>query len=203
MYLQFQRQQSHLATRAFFIFVSLLLPFSSQADDSYALTLYLGKYSDDKLGHVLLSKPVDFYDSYLATVALSKAYQLQNPSHQWEIEAQLAKHYRSQDHLEFNLLAIYRWNRFPWNNHLRTTFAIGDGLSYASEIPKLEASSPSNVGATRLLNYIMVEMSVAPPFTEDWALVTRVHHRSGVYGLFNDVEGGSNVVAAGIKILFD
>ena len=202
MHPQYQRQKTYVSIFALPVFVLLLSPPPCLADDAYALTLYLGKYSDDRLGDVLLSKPVDFYDSYLATIALSKVFKLQNPSHQWEVEAQLAKHYRSQDHLEFNLLATYRWNRFPWNDYLPTTLAIGDGLSYASEIPELEASSPTNVGATRLLNYIMVEMSVAPPFAEDWALIARVHHRSGVYGLFNDVEGGSNVVAAGIKFHF-
>ena len=180
----------------------LLVPGICLASDHY-LTLYKGKYSDDRLGDVLLSKPVDYYDSYLTTIAISKPLPLKSLSHQWEVEAQLAKHYRSQDHWEVNLLAIYRWQQFPWHNYLKTSLAIGDGLSYASETPALEASSPSNIGATRLLNYIMVEMTAAPPTVDNWALVVRVHHRSGVYGLFNDVEGGSNVIAAGIKIGFE
>jgi hypothetical protein len=168
----------------------------------HALTIYKGKYSDNRLGDILLSKPADLMDSYLPVIAVSRAFPFDSKSHQWELEAQVGKHFRKQDHFEFNLLAIYRWKRFPWNRYLQTTAAIGDDLSYATEIPSLEASSTTNVGATRLLNYIMVETTFALPKVKNWQLVVRVHHRSGVYGMFNDVEGGSNVMAAGIKFLF-
>ena len=142
-------------------------------------------------------------DSYLAVIAWSKAFQFQSTKHQWELEAQLGKHYRGQSHLELNLVAIYRWQKTPWDNILKTSFAIGDGLSYASEVPPLEAASHTNTGAARLLNYIMVEMTAAPPQAKDWAMVVRVHHRSGVDGLFNDVKGGSNVIAIGLKFRYD
>ncbi len=180
----------------------LLLPGTCLANDLY-LTLYNGKYTDNRLGDVLLSKPVDQMDSYLAVIAWSKAFQFKTPKHQWELEAQLGKHYRGQDHLELNLLAIYRWQKTPWQHILKTSFAIGDGLSYASKVPPLEAASHTNVGATRLLNHIMLEMTAAPPQAKDWAIVARVHHRSGVYGLFNDVKGGSNVIAVGLKFRYD
>jgi len=179
-----------------------VLPGACLANEHY-LTLYNGKYTDDRLGDVLLSKPVDQLNSYLAVIAWSKTLPFKSPKHQWELEAQLGKHYRGQNHSELNLVAIYRWQKTPWNNILKTSFAIGDGLSYASEIPALEAASTTNVGATRLLNYIMLEMTAAPPQARDWAIVARVHHRSGVYGLFNDVEGGSNVVAIGLKFRYD
>lgn len=184
------------------LIILMLLP-GRASSGNYALTLYGGKYSDDRLGHVLLSKPVEFVDSYVAVAALSRIFTLQSRSHQWELEGQLGKHYDGQDHWEFNILALYRWQRFPWNDYLKTSAAIGDGFSYASETPPLEAQSTTNEGATRLLNYILVEFTFAPPQVDNWALVVRVHHRSGVYGLFNDVEGGSNVLAAGVKIKFD
>ena len=168
----------------------------------YALTLYVGKYCDDRLGDILLSKPIEFVDSWLAVAAVSRAFRMKSPDHQFELEGQLGKHFRGQTHWEANIVAIYRWQRFPWQDKLRTSLAVGDGLSYASEIPPLEASSPTNVGAARLLNYVLVEATVAPPQITDWSLVVRVHHRSGVYGLFNGVEGGSNVIAAGIKFYY-
>ncbi|ALP51943.1 hypothetical protein Tel_01650 [Candidatus Tenderia electrophaga] len=166
------------------------------------MALYVGKYSDDRLGDVLVSKPIDYLDSYMVTVALGRAFAFASPSHQWEWEAQLVKHFSRQHHWELNALVIYRWQRFPWHRVLRTTLALGDGLSYASEVPPLEAASHTNEGATRLLNYILVEMTAAPPQVTDWSLVVRVHHRSGVYGLFDDVEGGSNVIGVGIKFHF-
>ena len=183
------------------LLLTLFLPAAANAQQT-ALTLYLGKYSDERLGDILLSKSVDFFDSWLATAAWSYAYPLESPRHQWEFETQLAKHYRGQHHWEVNALVIYRWQYFPWNDKLRTTVAIGDGLSYATETPPLEEASKTNVGATRLLNYILVETTFAPPEVLDWSLVVRVHHRSGVFGLFDDVKGGSNVIAAGIKFYY-
>ncbi len=176
----------------------IVMPLRAVAGD-HALTLYAGKYSDDRLGAVLVSKPIAFEDAWFAAAALSRAFAFRSPAHQWEIEGQAGKHFRGQTHWEINVLAIYRWQRFPWQHLLRTTIAIGDGLSYATRVPLLEEASDTNVGATKLLNYVLVEFTFAPPQVTDWSLVVRVHHRSGVYGLFNDVEGGSNVIAAGIK----
>ena len=180
----------------------VLLPGACLANDRY-LTIYNGVYTDDRLGDVLLSKPVKQIHSNLAVIAWGKAYAFESPNHQWELEAQIGKHYRDQSHLEFNLLAIYRWQKTPWDNILKTSFGIGDGLSYASEVPPLEAASHTNTGAARLLNYILFEMTAAPPQAKDWAMVVRVHHRSGIDGLFNDVKGGSNVIAIGLKFRYD
>lgn len=170
----------------------------AQAND-YALTIYTGKYSDDRLTQAMLSKPLDYMDSWIGVAALSQAFAFENPAHQWEIEGQVGKHWREQTHWEFNLLALYRWQRFPWSDRFDTSIAVGEGLSYATEVPPLEEASPTNVGATRLLNYIVIELTFAPPQAKNWSLVYRIHHRSGVYGIFNNVEGGSNVIAGGIK----
>lgn len=196
-YRYYDEVERSLAALAF-----LVLSGACLAGDD-AITLYNGKYTDNRLGDVLLSKPVDQLDSYLAVIAWSRAFAFKSPKHQWELEAQLGKHYRGQTHAEFNLLAIYRWQQTPWQHLLTTSFAIGDGLSYATKVPPLEAASHTNVGATRLLNYIMLEMTVAPPQVKNWSIIARIHHRSGVYGLFNDVKGGSNVVAIGLKFHID
>lgn len=196
------RKLVRLRGRASLLPLLLWLSLAHAANAADYLTLYLGKYSDDRLGDVLLSKPVAYMDSYLGVAAWSRAFAFDSPAHRWEVEAQAGKHLRTQHHWEFNLLALYRWQRFPWRNTLQTSVAIGDGLSYATTTPPLEAASTTNVGATRLLNYILVETTFAPPAVTGWSLVVRVHHRSGVYGLFDDVEGGSNVLAAGIKLRY-
>lgn len=183
------------------IALSLSIVNLASASDQY-LTFYSGRYTDDKLGHVLVNKPITFERSALAVAALSRVYPFESDKHQWELEGQIGKHYRAQTHWEFNALAIYRWNRFPWDHFLKTTVAIGDGVSLATEVPPLEASSPSNEGARRLMNYILVETTFAPPGASSWSLVARVHHRSGVYGLFGDVRGGSNIIAVGIKMKY-
>lgn len=173
----------------------------SLATDDY-LTVYAGKYTDDRLGKILLSKPFSYEDSYIGVVALARAFPLASPRHRWEVEGQLGKHFQGQDNWEFNVLAIYRWQQFPWNRLLRTSVAVGDGLSYASDVPQIESASHTNTGARRMLNYILVEAEFAPPQVRDWSLVTRIHHRSGVYGTFGDVRGGSNLICAGVKMKF-
>jgi len=49
----------------------------------------------------------------------------------------------------------------------------------------------------------MVEMAAASPNVNDWSIVASIHHRSGVYGSFNNVEGGSNVVAIDLMLCYD
>ena len=91
---------------------------------------------------------------------------------------------------------IGRWVTFPWNAYLNTTLAIGEGISDATEVPKLEQED----GASQWLNYLLFEVTFALPKYPEWAIVGRIHHRSGFFGAL--APNGSNVVAAGIKYRF-
>ncbi len=186
------------------LLIIIVLLFTSSlcvASERY-LTVYGGKYSDDNLGELLANEPIEFENSTFAGLAVAKRISEFHPSYQWEVEGQIGKHFHDQIHWEFNIAAIVRWKRFPWNHYLRTSVAIGDGLSYATEVPPLELKSHTNTGATRLLNYLVIEMTVSPPQVQNWSIVGRIHHRSGVFGLFNNVRGGSNVLALGIKFAY-
>ena len=168
-----------------------------------ALTLYGGRYVDSSLPEeILLFKPLEERDSHLLAAALSHVFARPAETNQWEVEGQVAKHTGEQDHWEFNLLALWRWKAFPWNEHLRTTLAIGDGLSLVSEVPAIEEESHPDTGSRRLLNYLLIEATFAPPSAKNWAFVFRIHHRSGIMGLFGGVDGGSNVLTGGLKFLF-
>jgi hypothetical protein len=117
-----------------------------------------------------------------------------------EAEAQAVKHFAKQTHWEFDVSLALRWLPFPWDDVLDTSFAIGDGISYATRIPEIEAER--NDKTARLLNYLMVELAFAPPSQPNWSVFLRVHHRSGVHGLFNGVSGGSNFLALGVRYGF-
>jgi hypothetical protein len=95
---------------------------------------------------------------------------------------------------------VFRWQPFPWDRYLDTSFAIGEGLSYATDDPEIETEKHDRT--SRVLNYLMLELAVAVPQQPRWTLFGRVHHRSGVFGLFDGVTGGSNVVGAGIRYTF-
>lgn len=102
---------------------------------------------------------------------------------------------------EFNPYANARWANFPWNKYVNTSFAIGEGISYATSIPSLEGKSSKNT--KRLLNYLLLEATFAPPSYPRLQLVARVHHRSGCFGLYHAGNTGSNTIGLGLRYLFD
>jgi hypothetical protein len=68
-----------------------------------------------------------------------------------------------------------------------------------SEVPVLEKHDPENSNAATLLHYLVMEAAVGLP-NSNWSLVGRVHHRSGIFGLFS--HSGSNVLAIGVRYRF-
>ena len=93
---------------------------------------------------------------------------------------------------------IGRWHYFPWNKYVDTSFAVGDGLSYYTDVSEVEKEDDED--AQRVLNYLMFELALGLPEYPRWDLVFRIHHRSSVFGLVG--AGGSNFVCGGIKFAF-
>jgi len=169
-----------------------------------AVTAYVGAFSDHSLpDEILLAKPLTTEESYMGAVAYSEPFiEVPGAGARWEWEVQGVKHWGIQDHYELNALLVMRLMRLPWNHVVRTSFAFGEGLSWASEVPEIEESSRENDGATQLLNYLLLEATFGAPAWENLDFVFRIHHRSGIFGLFDDVNGGSNVLAVGLKYRF-
>lgn len=169
-----------------------------------ALTGYVGRYTDASLpDEIAVGQPIHWESSELLALAYSQRFhQFADSGGQWEWEAQVAKHNGAQSHLEFNGLVVLRWQRFPWERHLRTSVAIGEGVSWASEVPPLEEALHPDGDASQLLNYLLLELGLGLPKVPDWDLVFRIHHRSGIFGTFDGVDGGSNVIATGLKWRF-
>lgn len=104
---------------------------------------------------------------------------------------------------QFNPMLIFRWLNFPWNNTLRTTLAIGEGVSYSSRIPSREIRDTKKAeSAAKFLNFLMFEASFALPKYPNSELVYRIHHRSGVFGLYTKGITGSTAVAIGFRKRF-
>ncbi len=102
---------------------------------------------------------------------------------------------------EFDPYLAFRWANLPWNHYVNTSFAIGEGISYDTSVSALEKRSNQNT--KRLLNYLMLEASFAPPSYPQLQIVARIHHRSGAYGLYHAGNTGSNDLGLGIRYLFD
>ena len=101
---------------------------------------------------------------------------------------------------EFNAYATWRWLDLPWNRVVATTLAIGYGLSYATEIPRLEYLTARKGEPQKLMNFLMIEATLALPSVSRAQFVTRIHHRSGTFGLMGPERIGSNAVAFGLRL---
>jgi hypothetical protein len=167
------------------------------------LTVYYAHVSEDRFNEIIRSlNPERTRDSRLLALALAQELGRSWEHLVWEAEGQLVRHFGIQQHYEINALAIARWTRFPWDRWLNTSFAFGEGLSYATSTPELEPRRGSDRDTARLLNYLLAEWEFAPPRSDRVAMVLRVHHRSGVFGLFDGVHGGSNFVGVGVRYRF-
>lgn len=140
------------------------------------------------------------FESYLAGVALARTVGRHGEWARWEAEVQAVKHMGMQTHLEGVGLVLLRWRAFPWNSYLSTTAAVGDGLSYCTREPEVEIRRQGR--STRLLNYLLFEITLALPGEERWSLSLRQHHRSGIFGIFDGMHGGSDFWVAGVRRAF-
>lgn len=165
----------------------------------WALTAYYGVLTDDTLSDVF-TFDADYDSNYrFLTFALSKRMKSIDPGIDIEAEGQIANHIEGQDHIEFNGLIVARWQRFPWDRHVDTSVAVGAGLSYATERPPYEIEKKDG-DTRRLLGYLMFELTFGLNAIPRWDVVTRIHHRSGAWGVFGDgVRGASNAITLGIK----
>lgn len=166
----------------------------------YALSIYGGVMTDNSIDDFSdRFWGLDFEDSYLVALALARRFGTYKELVSFEVEGQVVKHFQEQDHWEFNALITARWEVFPWDRYLDTSFALGTGPSYATGIPEIEVERS---GASEHVQvYMLVEFEFVLPSLPNAAFITRIHHRSNAFGLVAD-EGTSNVLALGLKFKF-
>ncbi len=171
-----------------------------------SVTLYGGQLDSADLGQFFYSG--QFEPSSLVALAISREFARWSRYLAFEVDGEGAKHFsQSNERLyessawEFDAALVCRWLYFPWNRYVVTTFAVGEGLSYATGKLLFEPTNPQL--AQNLLDYMLFELTLALPQFQHWSIVTRIHHRSGVFGLFpGDVHQGSNYMCTGIKYTF-
>jgi len=111
-----------------------------------------------------------------------------------EFDTSIYKHYLNQLNWEISAAILLRYQILKD----KLSFAVGEGLSYASDLPRLERIRHTH--ENRLLNLVIIEL--AYDLDPSHAVALRWHHRSGVWGLFNGVSGGSNSVQLGFRLKF-
>ncbi len=179
---------------------------ADQTRKKWALTLFSGIYTDRTFGQATFNIPGRFENKYMHSLALSREMGRFREHFSWELEGMFAKHHGRnktgrQDYEEFVLAALVRYHSFPWDHLVDTTLAVGEGLSGTTETPRRELQREEGK-SQNILNYLAVELEFTLPAYPDTSLVYRVHHRSGVFGLFGGVKGASDFYLLGIRHRF-
>ncbi len=172
---------------------------ANEPPEPWTLTGLVGQYDDSRFVDILALDGGDVRASYLGALILARDLGTWPGPVAWEGELQAVRHWGRQSLWESNVAVTVRWNHFPWDDWIDTSAAFGQGVSFASHRPPLEQE---NDGETRrMLHYMHAELAFRPPGNQRLSLVARVHHRSGVFGVYG-VSGGSNFLTTGLRYRF-
>jgi hypothetical protein len=173
---------------------------AAEISKTHTFSFYTGRISSEATWHDVLLKPYssNYTDSYLATVAYTRAYQQHlDGALRLEYEINATYNFGEQDHWELNVAPItLRWQRFPWNDLVKTTAAFGLGLSYAFEFPEVEYRLENDT--QQLLLFWQLELTAGPP-DGPWSVMLRLHHRSPGWGIMGVADGGMNAPSFGFR----
>lgn len=172
---------------------------SPAAELDNSLTLFGGQAIKGDFDDWITTNDMDFRDSYQTGLVFNHRF-ASYPDFSWEVEGQVYSHSGEQRHAEYNAVVVLRWLSFPWDKHLDTSIALGEGLSYADVIPRLEEETHDR--AAKLLNFVIAEIELSTPESSHWSAVVRLNHRSGILGLIKDIKGASDFFTFGIRYKF-
>lgn len=178
----------------------ILWPVDATADEHRKrfVSLYAGRYSDTPLIQNLQFDH-DFEDSDVFVVSIGRQLARYGQSLALELEGQLGVHRGRQSQQEINCAVTLRWLSLPWDKYVDTSFAFGNGLSYATADPVIEIENADNGQTAQWLYYILAEWSFAVDADASWEVFWRIHHRSGVFGRLAGNNAGSNFVGLGLR----
>lgn len=178
---------------------------AAPAPKPHAVTIFAGQSIPSNFTSIFYEPwNAEFEDTYIAGLSASTRIWEIDENLSLELEGQVARRFGGSDVWEFNAALLVRWDGFPWNDIVYTTVGLAVlGPSYATGISETERRKSGNNGkGSKLLNYFAPEITLSPPDNPDLAFVTRLHHRSGVFGLFDGVSGGSNFLTFGLRHRF-
>jgi len=193
----------------------LLLWLNLLAQNEYSLRVAYGKASESDLGEIIFGDFLKHTQEDFSVLALDGGYLLyQNTTSSFRIYAKSGLAYfkdknigldnHTQESYEGTLYLKAYYSVF--SNFLR--FGVGEGFSYTSSILETERSEAiRNDGKnSKILNYLDFSLDVnigkiVPyKFFDELYVGMTLKHRSGVYGLINNVvHGGSNYSTISIE----
>jgi hypothetical protein len=172
-----------------------------------AVSVYFGPGSSTPLLDMAQFKKIQIDPYYIISAGYSRTLLSWNELIGIEAETQLTKHLEKANLFSMSGAIVVRWLKTPWSSALPgSSFAFGNGLSYANQIPEIESTHLSRT--SNLLYHFLLEVSVPVKWslnsnTVEWETLLRIHHRSGAFGMFNDVVGGSDFICIGTRYRFN
>lgn len=176
---------------------TVLMPAPAWADGGWSLSG--GRFArNDWQDFFIRPGAITYEDANL--VILARSWEIARPFRRLsiEVEGQVGKYFGDQDHWELNAVVAGRFHLTRPGGPVRASLAYGLGPSWASTEPPLERKLNDAGETEQLLAYWYLEGELGLRSLGDWTLFTRLHHRSGVFGLLAD-EGGSNVPTVGVR----
>lgn len=187
---------------------------SNPDEKSWSVLFYRGNTAKQNFGEVVTGQ----YSSYGETIyATELAYTLDQDNlirrffkpvfDVVQVAGNIAyRHdYTNHDNIkEGNIYLIWRFTKFPWENYLKNSIAIGDGVSYATHPPFADREAGKSAGDfSRALNYLMLEVTFALPACPQFELALRLHHRCTAWGSYaKNPNAGSTNVGIGLRYYF-
>ena len=167
--------------------------------------MYVGElYKRSYLTILYQPANVDLSSTYLAAVNID--YRLYGPRVvpiQFEGEVDFDKHFGEADEYEVVVAPVVRWTSFPWNRYLYTNVRVAAmGISYVTGVSAWERENSGNDRGSNLLQFGALEIAFAARKDSPGEFFFRVHHRSGIFGLINGVNGGSNYLSCGYRVFW-
>jgi hypothetical protein len=98
--------------------------------------------------------------------------------------------------LDYNASVMVRWIDFPWNDKVRTSFAMGVGLSYSEKVYLMDIQRHPNDSRSHLKFNWPIQFTFASPDHPDHLFMLMLVHQSG--GRTFD-KGGVNSLGLGYR----
>jgi hypothetical protein len=138
-------------------------------------------------------------DTYVIMGALARQIYRYKKWFSIELEGQAGRHFGEKENFwEFVGVIAGRWHAFPWNKYLITSFGLGEGVSYYTQVSEIERAEEEDAG--RWLHYLYFEFTFGLPQYPSWDALVRLHHRSSVNDYLG--VGESNFLCFGLKYSF-
>lgn len=179
----------------------LLSPVPMALEPTWSATVFMGASGGGHDLHVLalrpwLSEPGDYlWGGGAVSRRVARFWTHFALDAEVGVGHRFGRHYRAN---EGWVAGYVRYDGFFWNDTVYTTFALSTGLNVIDSLPGEETRKVDR-HRSAVLHYFSPELTFALPDHRQHELVLRYHHRSGVFGTFNGVRGGSNVVAVGYR----